>query len=89
MSNKSEKRNYPENNFLHNWLKRSKASSDQSTSTNEIIDDNDTQHQSLNESQRMISTVTYLTPNITSVAPVLTESEGNLFFWNIKKYFIC
>lgn len=78
MSNKSEKRNYPDNNFLQNWLKRSKESSDQSA--NEISNDNDSdmQHQSLNESPQTISaTVTCLTGNSTAVASVLNESETN------------
>ena len=87
MSNKSEKRTYPENSFLHNWLKRSKESSDQSTSANEIINDNDMQYHSLNESQQMISAGTCLTTNITSVAPLLSEPESDSFLLEHQKVF--
>jgi hypothetical protein len=73
MSNKGEKRDYSENSFLQNWLKRNKQSSTQIAN----VASNDLQDQSLNDSQQSISAATSLTSNITAVSSSLSESQSN------------
>jgi hypothetical protein len=76
MFNRGAKRDYSENSFLRNWLKRKKQSSTHQIA-NETSSDNDFQYQSLNKSQQTISASTSLTTNITATSPLLSEFESN------------